>query len=103
MSRSLVVNLFWLAFGIVVTATVIGMITLWPADRTTERPPELLKPANLSAEITVIAATPCPVPGQRGCRAVTVDLLEGPDEGEQAEITIVESADRLAGRGCERS
>jgi len=68
MPDSLVVNLFWLAFGILVAATVIGLVTLWPDDGTIERPPELRTPATLLAEVKVIAASPCPAPGQRACR-----------------------------------
>jgi hypothetical protein len=74
--RSLVVNLFWLAFGILVASTVIGLVTLWPADRTIEQPPGLARPKTLGAEIVAIAAEPCRVPGQSSCRSVTVKLKE---------------------------
>ena len=95
MSRSLVVNLFWLAFGIVVAATVIGLVTLWPDNGTIERPPELRAPATHIAEVQAIAAAPCPVPGQRGCRKIRIELLEGPQKGTRAGLTVVEPSDRL--------
>jgi len=94
-SRSLVVNVFWLAFAILVTATAIGLVTLWPGDGTIEQPPELIKPVTLGAEITGIAAAPCPAPGQRGCRRVTVELREGAAKGSRAQLTVFESVDRL--------
>ena len=64
MPRSFVVNLFWLAFGIVVASTAIGLVTLWPEDRTVEQPAGLARPKTLGAEIVAIATTPCRVPGQ---------------------------------------
>ena len=95
MPRSFVVNLFWLAFGILVASTVIGLVTLWPEDRTIEQPPGLARPKTLSAEIVAIAATPCRVPGQSACRSVTVELKEGKDKGKRATLTVTDPPDRL--------
>jgi uncharacterized membrane protein len=94
-ARSLVVNLVWLAFGILVAATVIGLVTLWPESRTIEPPQTLARPKTLGAEIVAVAATPCRVPGQRGCRVVTVKLEEGPDEGAEARLDVTDPPDRL--------
>jgi uncharacterized membrane protein len=94
--RSFVVNLFWLAFGILVASTVIGLVTLWPKDRTIEQPPGLARPKTLSAEIVAIAATPCRVPGQSSCRRVTVELREGKDKGKRTTFTVNDPPDRLA-------
>jgi uncharacterized membrane protein len=93
--RSLVVNLFWLAFGILVASTAIGLVTLWPEDRTFEQPPGLARPKTLGAEIVAIAATPCRVPGQSACRTVTVELKEGKDKGTRAKLTVNDPPDRL--------
>jgi uncharacterized membrane protein len=93
--RSFVVNVFWLAFGVLVAATAIGLMTLWPEDRTVEQPPGLARPETLSAEIVAIAAVPCRVPGSSGCRAVTVKLKEGKDEGSRATVTVNDPPDRL--------
>jgi uncharacterized membrane protein len=90
-----VVNLMWLAFGILVASTVIGLVTLWPEERKIEQPPGLARPKTLSAEIVAIAATPCRVPGQSGCRTVTVELKEGKDKGKQATLTVNDPPDRL--------
>ena len=80
------VSLFWLAFGVVVASTVIGLVTLWPEDRTIEQPVGLARPQTFGAEIVAIAAAPCRVPGQRGCRTVTVELKEGEDAGTRATL-----------------
>jgi uncharacterized membrane protein len=88
MLRSFVVSLFWLAFGILVVSTVVGLVTLWPEDRTIEQPAALARPQTLGAEIVAIAAAPCRVPGQSRCRLVTVQLKEGPAKGQRATLTV---------------
>jgi uncharacterized membrane protein len=93
--RSFVVNLFWLAFGILVVSTAIGLVTLWPAARTIEQPPGLARPKTLGAEIVAIAAQSCRVPGQSGCRSVTVELKEGKAAGKRATFTVTDPPDRL--------
>jgi uncharacterized membrane protein len=90
-----VVNLVWLAFGVLVAATVIGLVTLWPESRTIEPPPTLARPKTLSAEIVAVAAAPCRVPGQSACRVVTVELKEGSAEGTRAELSVTDPPDRL--------
>ncbi|HXH89672.1 MAG TPA: YibE/F family protein [Gaiellaceae bacterium] len=95
MSRSLVVNLFWLAFGIVVASTTIGLVTLWPTERTIEQPPGLVRPKTLRAEVVEIAAAPCPAPGLVDCRRAVVELREGPAQGDRATLTITDPPDRL--------
>jgi hypothetical protein len=83
-ARSLLVNLFWLAFAGVVVATAISVVTLWPDDVEQETPLGLARPETLRAEVVALAAAPCPAPGQRDCRRATIELREGPDEGERA-------------------
>lgn len=87
-------NLFWLAFTALVAATAIGIVTLWPEGEA-ETPASLVRPETLRAEIVALAAAPCPAPGQRGCRRATIELHEGPERGERAELTVTEPADRL--------
>jgi uncharacterized membrane protein len=94
-ARSFVVNLFWLAFGVLVASTAIGLVTLWPEDRTIEQPVGLARPQTLGAEIVAVAASPCRVPGQSGCRTVTVELKEGTDEGKRATLSVTDPPDRL--------
>lgn len=95
MFRSLTVNLFWLALGLVVASTAIGLVTLWPEDRTVEPPVGLVRPKTIRAELVAIAAAPCRSPGQRDCRTATIELREGADKGERTTLAINESPDRL--------
>jgi uncharacterized membrane protein len=94
-SRSFIVNVFWAAFAVLVAATAIGVVTLRPREGRVEPPPALVRPETLRAEITAIAAARCPVPGQRDCRRVAVELKEGPDAGSRAKLTVIEPPDRL--------
>jgi uncharacterized membrane protein len=93
--RSFVVSLFWLAFGVLVASTVIGLVTLWPETRTFEQPVGLARPETFGAEIVAVAATPCRVPGQSTCRSVTVELKEGAEAGTRATLTVTDPPDRL--------
>ncbi len=88
-------NLFWLAFGLVVVSTVIGFVMLWPDSRTVEPPVGLVRPKTVQAELVAIAAAPCRSPGQRGCRTATIELREGSDKGNRATISINDPPDRL--------
>jgi uncharacterized membrane protein len=94
-ARSLLVNLFWLAFAGIVVATAISVVTLWPDDPERETPLGLARPQTLQAEIVALAAAPCPAPGQRDCRRATVELKEGPDEGTRADLRVTDPPDRL--------
>jgi uncharacterized membrane protein len=93
--RSLIVNLLVLALALVIAATVIGLVVLWPSKRTITPPTQLTKPRTESATVSSVAASECPAPGQRGCRIVTVELRSGPDKGKQQTITIFETRDVL--------
>jgi uncharacterized membrane protein len=95
-SRSLVVNLFYVALAAITLATAIGLATLWPEDSEAQQPESLIRPETVEAEIVAIAAMPCRVPGQRDCRRVTVELREGDADGERATLTVSEPSDRLS-------
>jgi uncharacterized membrane protein len=94
-SRSFLVNAFWLAFGLVVIATAISVATLWPDGAEQETPVGLVRPETLRAEIVALAAAPCQTPGQRNCRRATIELREGPGEGQRAELSVVDPSSRL--------
>jgi uncharacterized membrane protein len=94
-SRSLTVNLFWLAFAFLVAATVIGMIALWPDGPEREQPPGLVRPQTVRAEVEAIRFVACAVPGQRECRRVSARILEGNANGDLARLTVLEPPDRL--------
>ncbi len=80
--RSLVANVFLLAFGVVALATVIGLVTLWPQDRTVERPPEFRSPKTESAKIVAVRNTRCTTPGAALCVRVSIRLESGPKKGQ---------------------
>jgi hypothetical protein len=63
LSRSFLVNAFWLAFVLIVIGTAISVATLWPDDRKQETPLGLVRPKTLLAEIVSLATAPCPAPG----------------------------------------
>src|SRR5918996_1407854 len=77
-------------------ATVVGLITLWPDERTLEPEAARLTAKTQSAEVVSIAAVPCRVPGRSGCRRVTVRVLSGPDEGTTAAITVGDPGTEVA-------
>jgi uncharacterized membrane protein len=93
--RSLVVNLLVLALGLVVVATIVGLVALWPRDRTLEPPGSLRRASTEQAEVQAVAAATCPAPGQRGCRRVELVIESGQDEGRRVAITVFESTEVL--------
>lgn len=95
MSRSLVVNVLVVALVVIVAATVIGIVALWPRQRTVA-PPQLTRPKTEQAEVRSVSLVRCSVPGQTNCRRVTFGLKSGEDKGSTQSITITESADTLS-------
>jgi uncharacterized membrane protein len=93
--RSLVVNLLVLALALVVAATVVGLVVLWPRDRTLDPPAALRRADTERAEVRSVSAARCPAPGQSGCRHVVLVLESGPDEGRRVGITVFESTEVL--------
>jgi uncharacterized membrane protein len=94
-SRSLVVNVLVVALVVVVAATVIGIVALWPRQRTIPAPPQLTRPKTEQAKVESVALARCSVPGQTNCRKVRFELESGPDDGSRYAITITESSDTL--------
>jgi uncharacterized membrane protein len=88
--RSLVVNLLVLALSVIVAATVIGLVTLWPDDRKLEAPPGSL-PAQAEtqqAEVVEVREAACAQGSNEVCRRLTVELLSGPDRGKRTSVTV---------------
>jgi uncharacterized membrane protein len=75
--------LFVLAFAVVVVATAIGVVVLWPEDRTIEQRRELNAPRTESAEILAVRNVQCTTPGARSCLRVRIRLESGPDKGDE--------------------
>ena len=95
MSRSLVVNLLVLALALIVAATIIGLVALWPSERSFAPPGALRNAHTEQAEIVSIATVACPTPTRRSCRAVGIELHSGKDEGRRFRITVFDPADTL--------
>jgi hypothetical protein len=66
-------RLFVAAVTVLALATVVGIVALWPAERL-EAPLALQRVDTLAAEVVAVAAEPCRVPGNQGCRLVTMRL-----------------------------
>jgi uncharacterized membrane protein len=76
------------ALAILAAATVIGLVTNWPRDRTVEQPPSLVRPKTETADVVALASERCRAPGQTNCRRVSVRLTSGSDEGERVSFGI---------------
>jgi uncharacterized membrane protein len=86
--RSLVVNLLVAALAVIVAATVIGLVTLWPNDRDIRPPPGSIPTRTEQAEVVALSLAPCAGGATSTCKRVTVELKSGPDRGEQAGFTV---------------
>ena len=76
------------ALGVLLAATVIGLVLNWPRDRTIEPPASLVRPKTETAEVVGLAEESCRVPGRTDCVRVTVRLTSGNEKGETARFTI---------------
>jgi uncharacterized membrane protein len=81
-SRSLVANVFLLAFAVLVVATAIGLVVLWPEDRKLEPAQQLNAPKTERAEIVSLRNVPCTTPGASVCVRVGIRLDSGPKKGQ---------------------
>ncbi len=91
MHRSLVVNLLITAMGIVVAATVIGLVTLWPDDRTFGAPQGSVPTQTERARVVAVREAPCAEGAQETCLRTTVRLESGKDEGTRTSFTVGQS------------
>jgi uncharacterized membrane protein len=81
---------------VIVLATAIGVVTLWPDDRTIERPENIVAPRTESARIVGIRDVPCTTPGATQCVRITARLESGPQEGETTTFGFAGRAVRFA-------
>jgi uncharacterized membrane protein len=77
--------------GVIVAATVIGLVVLWPTGEGRPVPERSVRARTESARVTRLAEVPCRV-GQRTCTRVTVELLSGPDDGRRVSFTTGETS-----------
>ena len=87
MAKSPVPLLLIFALAVVVAATLIGLIALWPHDADVELPANSVRPKTETAEVITVSKADCRAPGRRDCRRVTVRLLSGVDEGTATSFT----------------
>jgi uncharacterized membrane protein len=76
--------------GVLVAATVIGLVALWPTGEDRPVPERSTRVRTDSARVTKLAEVPCRV-GRRSCTRVTVELLEGQDKGRRVSFTTGEA------------
>jgi uncharacterized membrane protein len=76
--------------GVAAAATVIGLVVLWPSGEGRPVPEGSTRPRTQAARVTTLAEIPCRV-GQQTCTRVTVELLEGEEEGRQVAFTTGEA------------
>jgi uncharacterized membrane protein len=88
--RSLVVNLLVMALGVVVAATVIGLVTLWPDDAKLQAAPGTLptQAETEKARVVGVREAACAEGSSEICRRITVELLSGKDRGKRTSFTV---------------
>ena len=95
MPRSFTVLAALAGLGVLVALTLIGLVSLWPRDRTVDRPAGLTQPKTERAEVVAVARASCRTPGARDCVRVTAELKSGPDEGERTDFTVGDQGNRV--------
>jgi uncharacterized membrane protein len=90
MHRSLVVNLLVMALGVIVAATVIGLVTLWPDETKLQATPGSLptQTETEKARVVGVREAACAEGSTEICRRVTVELLSGKDRGKRTSFTV---------------
>jgi uncharacterized membrane protein len=90
MHRSLVVNLLVMALGVIVAATVIGLVTLWPDETKLQATPGSLptQAETEGARVVGVREAACAEGSSEICRRVTVEILSGKDSGKRTSFTV---------------
>jgi uncharacterized membrane protein len=76
------------AAGVIALATAIGLFALWPAKHEPPGDAAALARETNQAEIVEAREVPCRNPAASGCRALTIELRDGPDEGDRSTLTV---------------
>ena len=58
------------------TATVIGLVTLWPHGKIA-RPRSITTQKTIGAKVTSVARTPCAIGGASGCKTIYAEITQG--------------------------
>jgi len=75
-----------LATVLLVAATAIGVVLLWPQGFSVSPAPGSPAGDPLRAKVTAIRDVACQAPGQRNCRLAVAELQDGADKGSAAEF-----------------
>jgi uncharacterized membrane protein len=76
------------AAALLLVATVVGLVTLWPGARPSHGPSQALGGATLPATVVRTIDRRCPGPVDQRCRAIDVRLRAGADRGRTTRITL---------------
>jgi uncharacterized membrane protein len=93
--RSLTAQLMLVALGILVAATVIGVIHLWPQGELKSQGGQFTQPQTVPARVTGVAETTCGTPGASSCRRVTVRIEGGADKGQTFSFVAGQTASEV--------
>jgi uncharacterized membrane protein len=91
-SRSFGVLVLLLVLGLVLAGTVIGLVTLWPEQRTFESPFSSV-PDSVPATVVGLETVECEIAGLERCQDVLIELRGGPDDGETQVFSFGQTAD----------
>src|SRR2546423_6307231 len=81
-----------LAAALVVgTATVVGLVVLWPHGKIA-RPSSITTQKTLGAKVASVVRTPCRIAGAAGCKTIVAEITQGPDKGQKTKLLIVGTA-----------
>ncbi|MFP5297850.1 MAG: YibE/F family protein, partial [Actinomycetota bacterium] len=78
-----------------IVATVMGLVAYWPAQQKIELPgTSPAEQQRFEGTVTSVDRAPCEQPGQEDfdCAVATVELHQGPDEGDTVDLNIAEGA-----------
>lgn len=103
MPRSFVVLALLATVGLLVVATVIGLVSLWPREGLPASPRQFASIDTEQARVTAVEEMPCRGGTGQICARVSIELLSGPDEGDTSRFTVgdlgrdltIEEGDRI--------
>jgi uncharacterized membrane protein len=93
--RSLVLQLVVLGLSLILVATVIGLITLWPDGSSAARKAPATSQPLEHATVEAVRRIECAAPGRFECARVMIRVRSGPDEGQLAGFTIGETTEDI--------
>jgi uncharacterized membrane protein len=76
-----------LVLGAFALAVLVGLVTLWPAEREVDLGPTVAEEP-VSADVVSISGEGCEAFAGPGCRLIEIELESGRDTGERSSITL---------------